>query len=476
MKSPLLQRTALLLALGGTVLAPVSGAEPDDGVPFPLIGRIKPRSAHEIAGSTWSVGAETMDRDYTVYDHWKSWLGPLGVKKARIQGGWAKTEQRKGVFDFAWLDHVIHDMTAQGVEPWMSLSYGNPIYEGGGDPQIRGRVPSSPEGLAAWATWVRKTVERYQAQIDEWEVWNEPNYSVAPADYARLLVLTAETVKSVQPNATVIGFALGSHVDFKYARSVLEILKAQGKVGLIDQISHHRHQSNPDERGNELELEKLVAETSDAITIRQGEAGCPSEPGKKRAMANYPWTELIQAKHVLRRLLGDLGRDKESSVFAIVDMKYPDEMNRKGLLRARDDRTVEYAKPAYHAVQHLTAVFDNRLVRLRDFAAEGGVEGRPLAAYAYRHEPSRRSVVTLWFSGAIPADDNTRTPADLTFRQVSFAEPVYVDVRTGRVYALPRDRWSVAGGTASFRQVPLYDSPVLIADRATLELLPPATP
>ncbi len=447
----------------------LTGAEPDDGIPFPVVGKIKPRHAKEIAGSNWSVGAETMDRDYTIYDNWKAFLGPLGVKKARIQGGWAKTEKQKGVFDYAWLDHVIFDMAAQGVEPWMCLCYGNPIYEGGGDPQIRGRVPSSPEGLAAWAAWVRKTVERYQKQIDEWEVWNEPNYSLEPADYARLLVLTAETVKSVQPNATIIAFALGSHVDYKYARSVMELLKAQGKLGVIDQVSHHRHQSNPDERGNEIELEKLVTEMSDAITIRQGEAGCPSEPGKKRAMANYPWTELIQAKHVLRRLLGDLGRDKESSCFAIMDMKYPDEMNRKGLLRARDDRTVEYVKPAYYAVQHLTSVFDNRVVRVRNF--DPGFAGDlPLSVYGYRHEPSGRTLVTAWLNGDVPTNENRKTAVDFTFRNVNFEQPLLVDLRTGRVYGIPRDRWSAEGGTVTFRRIPVYDSPMLIADRATLLL------
>jgi len=453
--------------------AVATGADVDEGIGYPFVGKIKPRHAREIAASNWSVGAETLDRDYTVYDNWKSYLGPLGVKKARIQGGWAKTEQQKGVFDYAWLDKVIFDMAQQGVEPWMCLCYGNPIYEGGGDPQIKGRMPSSEEGLAAWANWVRKTVERYKGQIHEWEVWNEPNYCLAPADYAKLLVLTSETVKSVQPNATVIGFALGSAVDYKYARSVLELLRAQGKIGVIDQISHHRHQPNPDVRGNEIELEKLVSEYSDAISIRQGEAGCPSEPGKKRAMAGHPWTELIQAKHVLRRLLGDLGRDKESSCFAIVDMKYPDEMNRKGLLRARPDRTVEYPKPAYYAVQNLTAVFDRRVVRLTGFRPQAGTD-LPLSAYAYRHEPSGGSIATIWLSGDVPVNDTRKTAIDLTFRGAAFSDPLYVDLRTGRAYAIPRDRWSAQDGVTTFHQVPVYDSPVLIADRATLPLDPAA--
>lgn len=446
------------------------GTDSNEGIAFPLAGKIKPRHAREIAGSNWSVGAETMDRDYTIYENWKAWLGPLGIKKARIQGGWAKTEKQRGVFDYEWLDTVIFDMSEQGVEPWMCLCYGNPIYEGGGDPQIKGRVPTSKEGLAAWANWVRKTVERYQKQIDEWEVWNEPNYGIAPADYARLLVLTSETIKSIQPNATIIGFGLGSHVDYKYARKVLEILREQGKLAALDQISHHRHQSNPDVRGNEIELEKLVLEFSDAITLRQGEAGCPSAPNKRRAMAGYPWTEMIQSKHVLRRLLGDLGRDKESSCFAIVDMKYPDEMNRKGLLYARDDRTVEYAKPAYYAVQNLAAVFDNSLVRMHEFPVEGTVEGKPMSIYGYRHEPSGRTIATIWFNGEVPGNDNAKAMVDLVFRHAKFVEPLYVDLRTGLVYAIPRDRWSDQAGVVTFKQVPVYDSPVLIADRATLSL------
>ena len=95
------------------------------------IGRIKPRHAEEIQSSNWSVGAETMDRDYTIYKNWKDYLGPLGVKKARIQGGWAKTEKQKSVYDFTWLDEIIFDMNDQGVEPWMCLCYGHSLYADG---------------------------------------------------------------------------------------------------------------------------------------------------------------------------------------------------------------------------------------------------------------------------------------------------------------------------------------------------------
>lgn len=463
--------TAILCAcLGSWFLAPAGGADSNEGIPFPSAGKIRPRHAREISGSNWSVGAEKLDRDFTVYENWKAYLGPLGVKKARIQGGWAKTEQRQGTYDFAWLDRIVFDMASQGVEPWMCLCYGNPIYEGGGDPQVGGRVPTSESALAAWANWVKATVSRYQGQVDEWEIWNEPNYHVAAQDYARLLILTAEAVRSVQPKAIIVALALGSHVDYKYADTVLGIVKQQGKLSLIDQISHHRHQRNPDVRGPEINLEQVVARYSDRIVLRQGEAGCPSEQHERAAMAHYPWTELTQSKHVLRRLLGDLGRDKESSVFYLMD---PNAAGGKGLVRAHDDRTVDHPKPAYYAVQNLTAVFDNHLVRIRNFQPDATGE-LPLSVYAYRHEPSGRPIITLWLNGDIPTNDNRKTAVDLTFPNPNFGQPLYVDLRTGRTYEIPRDLWSTKGASVTFKQMPVYDSPVLIADRAALPLVTPS--
>ena len=120
-----------VVVVGLLVISPfAASAEPGDG--YTCIGKIRPRHAREVRASNWSVGAETMDRDYTIYANWRKHLGPLGVKKARIQSGWAKTEQRRGEYDWEWLDEIILDMVDQGVEPWVCLCYGNPIYPGGG--------------------------------------------------------------------------------------------------------------------------------------------------------------------------------------------------------------------------------------------------------------------------------------------------------------------------------------------------------
>jgi len=69
---------------------------------FEFLGRIRPRHAREILSSNWSIGTETLDRDYWEYDKAKNYLGLFGAKKARIQGGWAKCEKNRICF-YHWL-------------------------------------------------------------------------------------------------------------------------------------------------------------------------------------------------------------------------------------------------------------------------------------------------------------------------------------------------------------------------------------
>src|SRR5215203_5386908 len=137
-------------------------------IEYKVVGQLKTRDAKNIESSTWSIGGETLDRDYTDYQSYKKYLGPLGAKRIRLQGGWSKCEKVKGVYDFAWLDAIIPDAASRGVYPWVELSYGNPIYEGGGEAKLAGHIPTSPEALTAWDNWVKAMVSRYKSQVPEW--------------------------------------------------------------------------------------------------------------------------------------------------------------------------------------------------------------------------------------------------------------------------------------------------------------------
>jgi hypothetical protein len=443
--------------------------------PLQKIGLIRPRHSKDIQASNWSVGAETMDRDMTIYDNWKQYLGSLGVKKARIQSGWQKTERERGKFDWAWLDAIVRDMVAQGVEPWMTLCYGNTLYPGSGSTGLGSKPPSEGEPLAAWCRYVDAVVARYGDVIDEWEVWNEPKGGAT--NYAPFLVATSETIRKRQPKANIIACAT-VRIDIPLATGTLDVLKNEGKLDLVNEVTYHPYSVNPDDiYGKVAELRRLIFGYSKKITIRQGENGAPSQRGSFGAIADYDWTETRQAKWALRRLLGDLGRDIPSSYFSICDMDYGKKINYKGLLKTNADKTVDHPKQAYAAVQHLTAVFDNSVIRIDDFNAS--VRGNAIEAryevFGYRTVEGS-SIITVWRSDKPPTDAVAYEPVTLELPVLKLVEPVWVDLRTGEVCALPKNACERKGERLIIKSFPVYDSVVLLAEKSALSIVKGVNP
>ena len=176
------------------------------------IGRLQTRTSDQVKSSKWSVGCETLDRDYADWDSYKDLLPMLGVKRARFFSGWAKTEQEKGVYDFAWLERQVRECAAMGVTPWVCLSYGNPVW--GSDFRLGMRVKQvtdDPDAFAAWLRYVKALVARCGDVVDTWEIWNEP-FNQAEA-YAELFYRTAKAVREVQPSATIVCAALAMDRD-----------------------------------------------------------------------------------------------------------------------------------------------------------------------------------------------------------------------------------------------------------------------
>lgn len=465
------------LAIVLLVVLLCSGAEalcagdvcPGDGYEF--LGTIQSRHARDIESSNWSIGAETMDRDYTVYKHWRAYLGPLGVKRARIQSGWAKTEKSRGEYDWEWTDEIIPDMAAQGVEPWVCLCYGNSIYPDGGGAGLGGKLPASEEALEAWEQYVAAFVERYRKYVDEYEIWNEPNLrrKDVAGQYARFLIRTAQVIRARQPDATIIGISCPG-VNSTFTDRVLSYLEQQDKLNLLDEVTYHPYRFNPDAVYDEVaRLRKTIRKYSDRIAIRQGENGAPSQRGSFGALSNHDWTERRQAKWALRRLLGDLGRDITSSYFAICDMHYPSRKNYKGLLATNPDQTVHHAKLGYRAVQHVTAVFDDTVDRIEDYPPEVSGTSDSLSVFGYRAETGGQ-IVTLWRDSAGPGQNSQVDRITLTLPEGDFTDPVWVDMLSGEVYAIDEELWDEQNGSFSFRSVPVYDSVILIADREAIAL------
>ena len=143
------------------------------GPELELIGTLPTRTTHELGASDWSVGCETLDRDYADFDSYKPYLSELGVTSARIQSGWARCEKQKGRYDFAWIDHIVDGMLEEGVQPWINLGYGNPLY--GAEKGLGSKIFTDEPTMKAWLKFVETIVARYRDKVHEWEIWNEPD-------------------------------------------------------------------------------------------------------------------------------------------------------------------------------------------------------------------------------------------------------------------------------------------------------------
>lgn len=462
----------IALEIGRTAAAADFDGTSLPGPDFPLLGTVQPRHAREIADSNWSVGGETLDRDFARFASYRDWLGPLGIKRIRFQCGWAKCERMPGAYDWAWLDEAVDGSLAQGVQPWLELNYGNPIYDGGGGTNLGAGLPSSIPALAAWDNWVGALVDRYRDRVSEWEVWNEPDGGrVNVEDYAEFYVRTAETIRSRQAGSKIFALALAG-LGTNYLDGFLSRLQTAGRLHLVTAITAHGYPRNPDTAQAAYEsLRRTIRKYSDTIGLRQGESGCPSTAATFGALRGQPWTETAQAKWNLRRLLGDLGHDIPSSVFTIIDLEYPTAWNTKGLLRANPDQSVAYAKPAYFAVQNLAAIFDSTLERIANLTHKTSAN-QPVRVFGYCKAGGSQTIVTAWFSGAIPSDTNAIATVDFTFDSVSFADPVWVDLRQGQVRAIPAANQIRTPTGSAFKAIPVYDSPILIAERSLIPISP----
>lgn len=324
-------------------------------------GWLSTRHSKDIKSSSWSVGCETLDRDYADFSAYKNYVGELGVKHARLQSGWAKCERKKGKYNFEWLDSCVYGLTEQSVEPWICLCYGNPLYKS--DIRLGAKVFTDEKTMEAWLKYVEATVSRYKNVVKEWEVWNEPNLKNGGyEEYANLLMLTAERIKKVQPESKVIGFAV-SEIPLGFVEEVLKILQANDKLELVDYLSYHPYTHNPDDSYEEVaKLRELVDSYNPAIILFQGENGCPSTLEWGHALNYHPWTEISQAKWLTRRMAGDKLRNIRTSVFTIIDLEYLNMLQSFGLIRSNLLNEIVYKRPSYYGVQHMVNVFDDSVI------------------------------------------------------------------------------------------------------------------
>jgi hypothetical protein len=410
-------------------------------------------------------------------DDWQTLLdaaGALGVKLARTNVAfWLLVERVAGAYDWSRVDEVVDGLLKRGVEPYVNIGLGNPLYAPGVDEGRRSTPLRTAESRRAWLAFLEAAARRYRGRVRCWELGNEPNHPhfwrprPDPRAYAAYVVAAARGLRAGNPEARLIAGSV-SGVALDFTRAFLAALPgAPGEH--FDVFAYHPYRSVP-ERGYAEDVAALRATLRDGGfdgPIWQGECGYPSEAGCIQWHGDGPWSETIQAKHLLRRLLADWCAGAEVATwFLLVDFStardpsqgwgaFSTGTNSMGLLALETLRP----KPAYRALQHLCALFDGAAHAGGDTLPDGArVEafrapsGRPLVAY-WAPRPLAETPFHGWLErerveGALLGASNPAAQAPW----------LLVDALTGAAQALP------AG------DLPLTDYPLVIAGRDDLAL------
>jgi polysaccharide biosynthesis protein PslG len=454
-------------ALALTSMSPGSlwAADADSFREFGLraTAKLKPRPSARIVASSLSVGFETLDRQF--FDPLKTFphLAQLGVKWARCQTGWARTETTRGQYDFAWLDQVVDGLLKIGIQPWFNFGYGNPLYTPQADKTAVGWVPIfSEEAMEGWKRFTAKIAEHFRDRVRHYEIWNEPNLTgfwkpgkTEPARYVELVKQTAPIIRQQVPDATIIGGSLA-----RMPQDFLQKCLAAGLAEHVDKLSYHPYREIP-EKDYESDVKAfrgLLAQHGGArVKLWQGECGCPSKPGGSGALSKTDWNETRQAKWLLRRIMSDLQFEIElTSYFLIVDLiGYGGSTNWKGLLRGADYTP----KPAFHAYQNLCALFDAD-TRKTDLPIK--VEGPdiPSLRTVTFTRPSQ-PVYVYWRPADLVKDEPSRkVRVTIGDKALPLAKPILLDLLNGQYYEIGGAKR--VGDTWQFDSLPLADYPLCI--------------
>ena len=469
-------------------------------------GKLPQKTSLDIPFSKIGIGFEKLDR--AVFDPEKAYdkVSRIGIKKIRLQSGWQRTEKEKGVYDFAWLDDIVDNLTRRGMEPWLCLCYGNKLYTPLAE-VVFGAVGCPPvnteEEMNAWLNYVKAVAEHYRGRISFYEIWNEPDcpYSWKHFDgeekdmfrdareYGEFSEATALAVKSIDPAAR-ISINVAHIDDLAFLNNTLAV----GDLPhAIDAVTYHNYSTNDQRRVEFVQaIRRLINMYNPALTIVQGESGAQSRSDGHGAMHHFAWNPEKQTKMLLRTLLQDLYCDIEfTSYFSTMDMieALKGRVDNKasyldygyfGVISATFDEdgvaTGNYTeKPSYYALSALCSLFEGEVKPAHDLAYSREVlTSRRMAGKDCNDETIRilpftlsdgRAALTYWNATPILTATYEGT-ISLSILAADRESIELIDLRDGTVYRLP-EKMIEDRGNGYYRMInlPITDCPLALVYR-----------
>ncbi|MBR58103.1 MAG: hypothetical protein CMH54_08790 [Myxococcales bacterium] len=145
--------------------------------------------------------------DDVIVDH----LLALGIRRVRVDLRWHVVEPEKGVFHFDRLESEVRHFLDAGISVLGLLVYGNPWASS----QTESDPTYPPDDPKDYADYVTAVVEYFGTDIQEYEIWNEPNAGLRfwkpeikgdPVAYGTLLMEAVKAGRLACPDCT---FAFG---------------------------------------------------------------------------------------------------------------------------------------------------------------------------------------------------------------------------------------------------------------------------
>jgi len=86
--------------------------------------------------------------------------------------------------------------------------------------------------------------------------------------------------------------------------------------------------------------------------------------------------------------------------------------------------------------------------------------------FVYENPATQQQLLTVWDGSGTPSNSFATVSATITVKNCTIKSPVWVDLVSGGIYEFPAGRVARDGGSVVFKDVPVYDAPVLIAEKS----------
>lgn len=338
-------------------------------------------------------------------------LNQTGAGGTRDTIAWNQFEPEEKLYAGGpdWYKDYVDATSAMGASPLVILSYGNKLYDV--DDNGIGANPFTDEGRQAFADYATEVLSRYEGQVERVEVWNEWNGAGAPWNrgpcsdpqvsaecYAELLKITYETVKSVLPEAEVVGPA-GVTIPYSF----LERVFAAGGLDYLDAVTVHPYgfPASPEAgygiaNAPGIGLEARIDQLDSLVRKYNGGEPMPiwfTEIGWGSYDAPRGVSEAVQADYMVRSHVISFASGVERLYWYSLrnDRTLPAGPGANwGLVRNADDPLGSYApKESFSAYTTMTRQLSNADFSAKDSAPNG------TRSYAFAHDDGRE-VRVMW--------------------------------------------------------------------------------